>query len=480
MPEEGPIEEMVSVFDLTSPTDYRYEVKEWDKVNKHWIYPLRPFLSETAFIRYKSRVEAALATVLAKRGIISQQVAEEIHGASEQVKALEVYEEEGRTGHDIIAQVNMIRKRLSGEAKTAVHKTATSFDIVESANALRYTDAFNKVIIPDMVSLEKLWIEMARNEKDTIQIGRTHLQHAEPTTFGAAMAWYVSRFGDRILHTKEAANSLEGKFSGAVGAYNASSLFVDDPENFEREVLAELELGPIEISTQITQPEPLTDLIHYVVSTFAVMDNWADDMRNLMRPEIGEVGQPRGKDVSTSSTMPHKANPVGLENIQSLYKATMPFIITMHLDQKSSHQRDLTNSASQRYVPDVLMRFDYAVRRATRVSTNLRTHPHNMARNFAMSADKIVAEPLQLLLSTYGYPDAHKYIGTLVDESVATGKPLLDIVLNNPNLQPYLQRFTPRQMEIVQNPSLYLGIAAQKAEGVANSWEKWLKMRELY
>jgi adenylosuccinate lyase len=450
-----------------SPTSYRYSVED-----------LIPYLSEEAFVAYKSKIEASLAKVLAKRGIITPQSAEEIVKASEQVRAKEVYDEEEKTRHDIIAQVNMIKKRISDEAKTAVHRTATSYDIVEPANALRYRDAFANVIIPDMISLEKKWIEMARNEKDTLQIGRTHLQHAEPITFGFAMALYVSRWGKRILKVKEAVDGLEAKFSGAVGAYNASALFVENPEEFEKEVLAEVGLKPVEISSQIAQPEPVTDLMHYVISSFSVLANWADDMRNLQRPELGEVGQPRGKDISRSSTMPHKANPVGLENIKSLWKEVMLSSTTMYMDQISDHQRDLTNSASQRYVPEKIDIFDYCVRRAIRISTSLKPHVGNMLKNFQMSADKIIAEPLYLLLSAYGFPNSHEYVGKLADQSYASGKPLREIVLSDTSLQPYLQKFTPRQLEIISNPSKYLGIASKKAEDIANAWERRIESLE--
>lgn len=460
----------VSKFSLMSPTDYRYLVEE-----------LEPFLSEEAYVKYKSKMEAALARTLARRGIISEKSADEIQTASEQVTAAEVYEEEAKPNiqHDIIAQVNRIRFRISDEAKTGVHRAATSYDIVDSANALRFSDAFVNVILPDMVALEKIWIDMAKKEKDTIQIGRTHLQHAEPITFGFAMAWYASRFGNRIFKVEEAVNGLEGKFSGAVGAYNASYLFVDDPEDFEMEVLGEVGLKPTEISTQITQPEPLTDLLHYVTSSFTVLANWADDMRNLQRPEIAEVGQPRGMDVSRSSTMPHKTNPVGLENVKSLWKTSVPYMFTMYLDEISDHQRDLTNSASQRYIPAILDQFDYSVRRAARISIKLKPHVNNMMRNLKMSADKVIAEPLHLLLASYGHPNSHEYVGQLADQSMTSGKQLTDIVLNDPNLQPYLRQFTKRQMEIISDPTKYIGIASEKAEKIANLWEERLKAANL-
>ena len=456
-----------SIFDLFSPSDYRYSVKE-----------LLPYLSEESYVRYKSKVEAALASALANRGIISKKAAAEIAKASEKVRAKDVYEEERKTGHDVIAQVNLIRRMVGEEAKTGVHRTATSYDIIDTANMLRYRDAFARVILPDMIELEKAWIDSTLRYKDTLQIGRTHLQHAEPITYGFAMAWYVSRLGKRILKIKEALSDLGGKFAGAVGAYNASSLFVDDPEAFEREVLLQVDLNPSEVSTQIVQPEPMNDLIHYVISSFTILSNWADDMRNLQRPEIAEMGQPRGQDISRSSTMPQKANPVGLENIKSLWKATMPYIVMMHLDQMSDHQRDLTNSASQRYIPQILNQFDYSVRRAIRISGNLEADKGNMLRNFKSGSNKAIAEPLHLLLMAHGHPNSHEYVGKLADESSEKGVPLADLALKDKSLKPYLGKFTKEQMQVIRDPSKYVGIAASKAERTARRWAERMEKLE--
>ena len=72
-----------------------------------------------------------------------------------------------------------------------------------------------------------------------MQIGRTHGQHAEPITLGFAIAEYVARLGERVEAVKQTANNMRGKVSGAVGAYNASALFFEDPQEFEREVLGQ-------------------------------------------------------------------------------------------------------------------------------------------------------------------------------------------------------------------------------------------------
>ncbi|MEM2920875.1 MAG: lyase family protein [Candidatus Bathyarchaeia archaeon] len=457
-------EKKVSVYSLFSPTDFRYSVKD-----------LEPYLSEEAYIRYKAKVEAALAEQLASKGICSQEVANEIHRASEEVTAAEVYAEEKRIRHDVRALVNMIRQRVSDSAKPFVHLTATSYDIVDTANALRYKDAVMKVILPDMAKLEIALISLAEKEKATLQIGRTHGQHAEPITFGFAVAQYVARWGSRILTVKECSERLVGKFSGAVGSYNALSLFFEEPEAFESDLLASLGLKPSEISTQIVPPEPIVDLFHSIVSAFGVLANFSRDMRNLQRSEIGEVGEPFEDEQVGSSTMPQKRNPMNFENVESAWKRVMPQMVTLYLDQVSEHQRDLTNSLSQRYLPELLVIFDSSIRRLTKVVTNLRVDGKNMCRNFESGKDKAIAEPLYILLSYYGHPDAHEYVRRLTEKSYITGIPLHVLALEDPELKCYFDKFTPTQISILQNPEKYVGIAVSKTERVADTWKNRLR-----
>ncbi|MBC8522010.1 MAG: adenylosuccinate lyase [Methanomicrobia archaeon] len=443
-----------------SPTDYRYAVDA-----------LRNYLSEEAFVKYKAKIEAAVARVFENKGILSKDLCDEIVAAASSVKAEEVHEEEKKTKHDIRALVNVIRSKVSDAAKPFVHLSATSYDVVDTANALRYKDAVMKVIIPDMLELERTWINLARREKDTLQIGRTHGQHAEPITFGFAIAQYVNRWGSQVLRMKESSENLVGKFSGAVGAYNATSLIFDDPEEFEREVLALLNLKPATVSTQIVPPEPMSDFVHSVISSFSVLANFCDDMRHLQRSEIAEVRERVAEEQVGSSTMPHKRNPVGFEGVKSLWKKFMPQAITMHLDQISEHQRDLTNSASQRYTQELLVVFDYAVRRLKGIVERLEVDREKMRGNFMISADDIIAEPLYILLSYYGHSDAHEYVRRKSFQAYKENKSLREVVERDEEITSYLREFTTEQKEKVFDAEKYVGIAAEKTERVARYWE---------
>lgn len=455
---------------LFSPTDFRYPVPE-----------LYPYLSDEAVVKYEAKVEATLAKVLAKRGVANRKIANEIEIACSQVKRKEVEAEEKKTKHWSRALANVIKNKVSDQAKPIVHLTATSFDIVDTATALRYKDATKNVIIPDMVELEKTWIRLAENEHLTKQIGRTHGQWAEPITFGFGMAWYIDRWGDRILKVKETSENLVGKFSGAVGAYNASSLFFDDPEKFEEEVLAELDLKSARISTQIVPLEPITDYMHSIISSFGILTDYARTMRNLQRSEIAEIGEPFEEEKQVgSSTMPQKQNPINFENVESAWKQFMPRMMTMYMDQISEHQRDLTNSMSQRYTAEALVIFDSSVRRMTRISQKLQVNRKNMKLNFEKSKDRTIAEPLYISLAAHGHPDAHEYVRKLVLKSKKEEKPLKEIIFEDGNLKQYLNKFTPTQIAAIKDPSDYTGKAVTKTLKVSTYWRSRLKQEGLW
>ncbi len=466
---EGPylVPERINLFDAISPLDFRYYGRSKNIYSK-----LQPYLSESAFIRYALKVESALTSILAKNRICPKKIADEVEKACRQVTPEQVYAEEDRIKHNIRALSNCIRNKVSEGAKPFVHFTATSYDIIATADALRYRDFANNVLVPELLKLQSTLISLALGEKDTLQIGRTHGQHAEPITFGFAIAQYVSRLGSSILKIKKSANNLRGKMAGAVGAYNASSLFFENPVKFEEEVLGELGLEPSPISTQVVEAEFLVDYINSVVSAFGVLANLADDMRHLQRNEIAEVGEYFEAKQVGSSTMPQKRNPINFENVKGMWKEFMPRILTMYMDQISEHQRDLTNSASMRFIPEMLAGFYVSVTRLEKVMNSLVVDKKNMQKNFDMNRNMIIAEPLYILLAANGHPDAHEYVREMTLKSQMTGKALINLVKNDKSIQKYFKKFNKKQIEIINNPERYTGIAARKTEMVCGQWKK--------
>jgi adenylosuccinate lyase len=462
------------IFENLSPLDHRYYV-----TNKELFDTLGKYLSENAFIIYQLKVEVALVKALAERGICSHAIAREVEEAAARVAPGEVYAEEAKTKHNIRALVNCLQRQVGEEAKPFIHLTATSFDITDTATALRYKEVTEDVILPKMAELIRLLIDIARREKDTLQMGRTHGQHAVPVTFGFAMAEYVCRLGERLEAVSHTAANLRGKMSGAVGAYNASSLFFHDPLEFEKEVMAQLGLKPAPYSTQIVSPEYLLDFTHAIISAFGVLANLGDDIRNLQRTEIGEVGEAFEASQVGSSTMPHKRNPWNFENVKSMWKEFMPRMVTVYMDQISEHQRDLTNSASSRFIPEILAGFLSTIERLNRVCRKLVVDEDRMQKNFDMTKEMIIAEPLYILLGSVGHPSAHEYVRRLTLKSQKSGISLRELLTEDEEIQPYLAKLTSRQLAILKAPERYLGMAGKKTELICHEWEARLDALKL-
>ncbi len=458
-------------FDDISPLDYRF-VGGDAKLQKE----LGPYLSAAAVIRYQARVEGALALAMADAKICDRAVADAIARAADQVTPQEVAEEETKTRHDLRALVNVIRAKVPDDAKRFVHLGATSYDIVDTANALRYRECVDRVVVPALARLVARVITIAEAEAETGQIGRTHGRHAEPITFGFAMAQYVSRLGDRTQALSAVAKRLPGKLSGAVGAYNAMELITaTSPRALERRFLKSLGLDPKPISTQIVEPEGWSDLAHACVTALGVMANMADDLRHLGRTEIGEVAEGFAAEQVGSSTMPHKRNPVSFENVKSIWKVMAPRVMTTYLDQISEHQRDLTNSASQRFLGEIVAATAYAAGRLADSLENMRVDRERLKANLATSRGSIVAEPLYVLFAKYGHPDAHEAVRKLTLEAERGGRSVLEVAAQDSEMRGYLKKLTPAERRILERPEEYRGLSAEVTRQVTALWRERLK-----
>lgn len=459
----------VSRYDLFSPLDFRYG----DLISQQF----SPYLSEAGFVSYLAKMEAAVAQGLCEFGLCPKKAAEAIVRATKKVTASEVYAEEARIKHNVRALVNCITRQVPQDAKPYVHFSATSHDIICSADAARLKDCTLETLLPLLSTFLGILSKIALREKMTVQIGRTHGQHAEPITFGYALALYVDRLGNRLIAIEETAKNLRGKFAGAVGAYNGQSLIVKDPLALERYVLREMGIKPSPISTQVVEPEFMTDYCHALISTFGVLANLADDMRHLQRTEINEIAEAFSKEQVGSSTMPHKRNPINFENVKSLWKVAMPRMITLYMDQICEHQRDLTNSASSRFVPELIILLASSAQRLTKVMEHLVVDTDSMQRNFNYSKELIVAEPAYLLLAKYKHPDAHETVRKLSQKARDEHVSFTELFFADATLKSYVSKFSEYEITVLKNPAHYIGLATKRTEDICSHWETFISKK---
>jgi adenylosuccinate lyase len=213
------------------------------------------------------------------------------------------------------------------------------------------------------------------------------------------------------------------------------------------------------------------------VSTLGIFANFADDIRHLQRTEISEVEEGFTDQQVGSSTMPHKRNPWNLEHVKSLWKEFTPRLQSVLQNQISEHQRDLTNSASSRFLPEIYVGFADAVDRLLRVCSTLRVRADDMKKNLAMSAG-YVAEHLYILLSLQGLQDAHRLAQRLSFQAQEQGRSVFECALADQEIVPYLQKLTPEQVAVLRDPALYTGVSERKTHEICDYWETTLALNK--
>lgn len=470
------------IFKNISPIDHRYSVPQGGLYDE-----LSIFLSEEAGIVYCAKAEIALIkthlkyaekTGNKKLPVLTEEFEKTLDKIAEDINPAEVYAEEEKTHHNIRALVNVLKTKVPVETAPLVHLGATSADILDTAFSMRIKDAVQKVIIPLLKNTEKLLCGIAEREAETPQVGRTHGQHAVPITFGYTVAEYVSRLGKSIIKLEETSKDLRGKFAGATGSYNAASLIVSDPLEFEKRYLEYLGLLPSEYSHQLVEPEYMLRMLLEANISFGIIANLADDLRNLQRTEIGEVFEYFSSTQVGSSTMPQKRNPWNSEHVKSLWKTFAPRVMTFYMDQISEHQRDLTNSASQRFIADYLTGLSLAFNRMNSILKGLQADRENMLKNLIEGGGKVkggvMAEPAYILLAECGISDAHEVIRKITLEAETKKISFYDALKKEEVFKLVTQKLKDlnfeKPEEFFANPARYRGLADIKAKKLAERY----------
>ncbi len=399
------------------------------------------------------------------------------------------------TKHDIRAWVRLAQEILPPPLRRWIHVPLTSYDPLDTARSLQFVRAHFEVVRPAVSQVVRLLIEKVRQYAATVQIGRTHGQHALPITVGFWLATILNRLVYNAKQADAFAESLVGKISGAVGAYNAEvGLGIRArcrDTTLERMVLAKLDLKPALISTQILQPEPLAYYLFSCTMMSATLGQLGRDCRQLMRTEIGEVNEQFERGQVGSSTMAHKRNPINFESLEGMWLRTKNEFGKVFDTMISEHQRDLVGSSVARDLPTIIVNLVYQLNVLLRPGKDGRSFLERIAvdeeackRNLKLQGDVILAEPIYIALQMAGYEgDAHELVNRQAMPLVQKyGRPLLDVVrmlaLEDPSVAPVWDRIPPEVLELLSHPEQYVGWAAAKAHEVIALAEDYVRSSE--
>ena len=432
--------------DLICPIDFRYGRRE-----------IKEIFGEKSKLQFLLDVEAALSRAHAKVGNIPQNAADEISkkASIEFVDVERVKEIEKETKHDIMAVTRALGEKCSLEAAKYIHLGATSYDIVDTANALQFSKAM-EIIKSELKNLRKNLVNLTKKYRNTIMLGRTHGQYSIPITFGFKMAVYALEV-DRHLERIRECNSrvLVGKMTGAVGTGAAMGQHV---MKIQELVMQDLKLGIEEAATQIVGRDRYIELLSTLSNIATSMEKFATEIRNLQRSEIGEIAEAfESKKQVGSSTMPHKKNPITSEQICGLARVIRSYIIPAYENAIQWHERDLCNSSSERFIlPHSLILTDWIVYQMNDVFKNLQVNTKKMSENLDRSRGLPMAEAVmtKLVEKGMGRGDAHEIVRKSSIVAYDEEDNLANVLFKNKEISKLISK---NELENVMNPRNYLG-----------------------
>ncbi|MCL6088788.1 MAG: lyase family protein, partial [Candidatus Marsarchaeota archaeon] len=249
-----------------------------------------------------------------------------------------------------------------------------------------------------------------------------------------------------------------GKMSGATGTM---ATFGPDAFKLQELVMKELGLKAAPITTQIITRDRHAELMFVLALIASSIEQVAQEIRNLQRSEINEVAEAFGAKQVGSSTMPQKRNPHKSERLCSLARVVRAQLPIALENIPSEHERDLTNSAAERYLfPTMFCTADFMLIELERILSGLQFNDAAIARNLALTQGGILAERVMMALASKGMgrQDAHELLRTSSHEAAAKNKPLAEVLRANPHVKRLLKG---KELDALFDPSTYIGQAPE-------------------
>ncbi|MFH1126430.1 MAG: adenylosuccinate lyase [Candidatus Altiarchaeota archaeon] len=435
------------------PIEYRYGREK-----------VKEIFSEENKLQRMLDVEAALARAHAHVGNISKKDADVISrkASTRFVKTSRVDEIERVTNHDVMAMVKSLSEQC-GSSGGFVHLGATSNDITDTALALQLRD-YIEFLSGDLGKLKKAIMSQARKHRKTICVGRTHGQHAVPTTYGLKFAIWAAEMQRHVERLEECKQRiLVGKMSGAVGTQAALGKHA---VKIQELVMKDLGLKTPLASNQVLQRDRIAEFMLLMALISESLNKFGTEIRNLQRTEIGEVSEGFGRNQVGSSTMPHKRNPIHAERICGISRVIKADAMAALENIPLWHERDLTNSSCERIIiPEACILLDYILSLSIDLMENLAFNQEKIKENLGSNQGRIMAESVMIKLVEKGMDrqKAHELVRECAMESYGKNKAFKEILQKTKEVTRLMSK---KELEDALKPEKYIGTAVEQVDKV--------------
>src|SRR5499426_3616145 len=431
---------------------------------------MRHVFSDEARTGYYLEIEAALARAQARLGIIPENAAREIvrQCRIENIDLARLKQQTERIGYPILGVVQQIVGLCADGLGEWCHWGATTQDITDTAAILQIRAALD-LVEKDMEAIAKALADLSRRYRDTPMAGRSNLQQAVPLTFGfktAALLAAMQRHRERLAQLRP--RVLVGEFGGAVGTLASLG---SDGLKVQAELMQELGLGQPDIAWH-TLRDRIGEVACFLGLLTGTLGKISMDVKLLMQTEVAEVYEPFHEARGSSSTMPQKRNPISSLYIHSTVALVRQHVAALLEAAVADHERS-TGPWEIEWIslPEIFLLASGCLAQSRDLVAGLQVDEARMRANLDLTHGMIVSEAVMMGLGPkLGRQRAHDIVYDVCRKVDTTGRPLLDLLLEDPGIAGAATR---AELAALTDPANYLGLAGEMVDRVLAEEKKF-------
>ncbi len=468
--------------------------------------------SDYQFIQAMLDVELEWTRVLADTGRVPADAVPAVEQASraDLYDAAALAERAQGGGNPVIPLLADLRaeaKQHHPGAASAIHKGATSQDILDSALMLMARRALAG-IVTDLKTAAAALARQADQHRGTITVARTLTQHSLPSTFGLKAANWLSGIAQAGTRLEQVAGELPLQWGGAAGTMAALTDLAGRPVNPTAAADNAAAAGPtagtaapndggaanddggaLALAARLaerlgladpvapwqTNRLPVTALAAVLADVLVAAGKVANDVLLLSRPELGELAEPAAEGRGGSSAMPQKQNPVLSVLIRSAALAGPGHLAQIQAAAAGAidERPDGSWHVEWQALRQLLRLAGGAAARLAELAEGLVVRPEQMRRNLAITGELVVSERIMATVAPMldgGSPGAGKAkVQNLVNQSLANQGTLAQLLRDAVPVDV----LSDEALAELLDPAGYIGQSSELIDRITSHYAEW-------